>query len=125
MVAKTQLDRIENAILGNGREGLLAQAARMEEAIKTTAERQEEAAASFLIACEGINKLTRTVDSLADTVKSHHASMHFSDLLKKKAFWMILVGGYIGLHLIATYVPSLWDGIVLGVGLPALRIPIP
>ncbi len=124
-----QLDRIENAILGNGREGLLARTARIEEkleaTIKLAEETKDESGATIIRIEESIEKVTGLVNELTSSVKSHHETIHLSNLLKKKEFWVIVFVGYIALHMISTYVPSLWNLIAASLGLTKLTILIP
>jgi hypothetical protein len=135
MTANAQLDRIERAIIGDGREGLLAQTARIEERVKAVAstaenakleaEKATEAAQKgFLRTYEAINALTLNVNKLTTSVDTHHKSVHFYDLLKRPKFWTFLIVGFIILHFVSTYVPVVWDGVMIMVGLPHLAIPV-
>ncbi len=152
MAALTQLDRIENAILGNGHEGLLTRTARIEEnletASKTALEAQESAKLmaqaseqGFSRVYETIDRLTTNVDSLSKSVEAHHKSEHLTDIIKanptltviteamKKPNFIrnvliVIFISFITLHLIATYVPNVWDWIMAWLGLPKLVIPL-
>lgn len=149
-VDKGQLDRVEAAILGNGHEGLLVRQARMEETItaikddiKDVAAKAvdaneaalsagQEAIKKFQEASVALNDLGKDVkgfgtkvDDLAKEVKAHTDSIHLAKLLKDRKFWAAIVGGYIVLHLIATYIPNFWDWIMLLVGLPKWMVPLP
>jgi hypothetical protein len=170
MVAKTQLERIEGAIFGNGREGLIAVNARIEENIKAVKEEAEnakneavnaaQAAAraaeasktetekvrkeqteGFMHTDQKITILTEKVEKLADSVDAHHKTEHLSDIIKdnpslkvitewmKKPNFLISVAVflmvvYVILHIIATYVPNVWNGIMLLIKLPSLSIPL-
>ena len=130
-----QLDRIEAAILGNGHEGLIARTARIEEKLETTAEdviEAKDAAANaankakeaFEKTTEITTKLMTSIIQLEESVKTHHASEHLSTLVKKKQFWTVIIVGYIVLHILATYVPNVWDWLVVLVGVPRLSLPI-
>ena len=130
-----QLDRIENAIIGNGHEGLLARTARIEENIesisKDVGEAKEIARNSSKKSEEMCAKTMDAVDSLAlnltelkKDVGYHHATEHLATLVKKKEFWMIVIATFVTLHLISTYVPNAWDWVVRLVGLPSLLIPL-
>jgi len=130
-----QLDRIE-AALGNGDDSLIIRTARIEEKIIMAAAIAEDAKVAAIKAAEKADQAsTRAADAvyqLAITVKglegmlgTHLGTDHLSVLMKKKSFWMLIILGFISLHLIATYVPNMWDGLMLLVGLPKLQLPIP
>lgn len=122
-----QLDRIENAILGNGKEGLLARTARIEENLDATTclakEVKESAEKSAEKTDEAIGELKMSILKLENTIRTHIGTDHLSELMKKKEFWSIIILGFITLHIIATYLPNLWNLIVMIVGLPKLVIP--
>jgi len=131
-----QLERIENAIIGNGREGLLDRTARIEENLKTTQEQVEDAKLAAIRAEEktdtAIAKVLENVSTLAvnmvtmtNTLTTHLGTDHLSVLMKKKHFWVLLVSGFILLHIISEYVPGLWDAGMMFLGLPKLIISIP
>lgn len=138
-----QLDRIESAILGNGHEGLLARTARIEEQTKAIDEKVDLAAdaareakiaandaavsanEAVIKAAKSISDLAVVVGKLDVSVQAHHNTDHLSTLIRKKEFWAALVVIYIILHVVATYVPNVWDGIMTLVGLPKLILPIP
>lgn len=138
-----QLDRIESAILGNGHEGLIARTARIEEQTKSIDEKVDAAAQAAkeaklaasdaaVAANEAVTKAAESITDLASVVKqldfsvqAHHNTDHLSTLIRKKEFWAALVVIYIILHVVATYVPNVWDGIMTLVGLPKLILPIP
>jgi len=135
-IASKQLDRIEAAIIGNGQEGLLARTARIEEKLKTAAdlaegakvaaeEAAEKADTAVTRAANAVNLLTQTVTKLEGMLSSHIGTDHLSVLMRKKSFWTLIIIGYVSLHLIATYVPNLWDTIVIFLGIPKLVLPIP
>jgi NAD/NADP transhydrogenase alpha subunit len=152
MAAKTQLDRIEGAIFGNGREGLIAVTARIEENIeeargmaeasKTEAQGvRAEQAAGFQNVYLSIGALTRTVETLGLSVDAHHKTEHLSDVMKSTPAlvvildWMknpkfirdLIIGGvtsFIVLHVVSTYLPNVWDWAMLLLGLPKFVIPI-
>ena len=135
MVAKTQLDRIEGAILGNGREGLLTRTARIEEQLKTVVDVAKENNAAALEAdtramehieriSTEISSLVVTVATLSVSVTAHHKTEHLSDLMKKKSFWAGIIGAFVVLHLLSTYVPNAWDWAMIMLGIPKLVIPI-
>jgi hypothetical protein len=135
MAQKTQLDRLESAIIGNGREGLIAQVARIDErseniekmsnraigAAEDVAKASEE---GFIKTYQVINELTINVNKIASSVEAHHKTEHFSELLKKRSFYIIVVVGFVVLHLVATYTPNVWDFLMALLGLPHLIIPI-
>jgi hypothetical protein len=138
-----QLDRIESAIIGNGHEGLLARTARIEErttsidekvdsvellakeakiAAETTAKEANEAVSK---AAKSVSDLATVVAQLDNAVVQHHNTEHLSKLVKKKEFWAILFVAYIGLHVLATYVPNIWDWLAVLLGVPKLVLPLP
>jgi hypothetical protein len=131
-----QLDRIEKALIGNGQRGLLDRVARNEEniseikqdvgGVKTDA-LQEKLRSDSAIAklADSVNLLTINIDRLGTTVTSHLGTDHLSVLMKKKSFWVLIAVGMIALHMIATYVPNVWDGAMLLLGLPKLQLPPP
>jgi hypothetical protein len=151
MPQKTQLDKIESALFGNGREGLIAVTARIEEKLEdargladsanNAAERVgAEQAAGFYKTYQAISDLAKTVDTLALSVEAHHKTEHLSDItkanpsvsvfiewVKNPKFFrdLIIVGtlSFVVLHLISTYVPNLWDWVMILLGLPKLIIP--
>lgn len=133
--ALTQLDRIENAIVGNGQEGLLARTARIEERLNTVDELAEETKKANEDAVEKveddiknamhlINQLTINVTKLEGALATHVGTDHLSVLMKKKQFWALIIIGFISLHLIATYVPNVWDWIMILIGVPKLIVPL-
>ena len=134
-ISSAQLDRIESAILGNGHEGLIARTARIEENLETVGEAAkgakeaaERANEKAEISAEDskavMHKLELGMTKLESTVINHIGTDHLSVLMKKKQFWAIVIFGFISLHLIATYVPNVWDWIVVLLGIPKLVIPI-
>lgn len=143
---KTQLDRIESALIGNGREGLIARTARMEEQLKVAVSAASDAKSeaekarataevlSDLLA-EKHNELSSDISSIHNDVKlslvqltasvtAHHNSTHLAEVMKKKSFWVTIIGAYVFLHLIATYVQNAWDWLMLMLGIPKLIIPL-
>ena len=131
----TQLDRIEDAILGNGREGLLDRTARIEEKVITIDESATEAKTlateyakksgeAVEKVANSVGELSTTVSRLTDTMVQHIGTDHSSVLIRKKAFWMLIVVGFISLHLVSTYVPNVWDALMVFLGLPKLVIPL-
>jgi len=132
---KSQLDRIEDAISGNGREGLLDRTARIEERIVSIACLAEDAKNSSIEAAvkseAAVTKVAETVQTLAisatklsEALATHLGTDHLSTLIRKKSFWMLIVVGYIALHLVSTEVPSLWDALMVFLNLPKLAIPL-
>src|SRR4030042_4582364 len=139
---KDQVDRIEKALIGNGREGLIAQTARIEECQKATAELAKEARNAAGIAAvkaseaaekaddavtkaaNTVNTLALTVNTISNALTAHTGTDHISVLMRKKGFWTLIVLGFITLHLLATYVPNLWDGLMVLLGIPKLILPI-
>ena len=139
---KDQLDRIEKALIGNGREGLIAQTARIEESQKATTELAREARNAASIAAvkasdaaekadDAVEKAANVVTQLSYIVTTVNADLmrhvgtdHISVLIKKKGFWTLIVLGFITLHLLATYVPNLWDGLMILLGIPKLVLPL-
>ncbi|OGO12747.1 MAG: hypothetical protein A2Y53_04950 [Chloroflexi bacterium RBG_16_47_49] len=130
---KEQLNRIE-AALGFGDDSLAIRTARIEENLKTAAglasdaknaadRAAEKADLAVTRAADTVHLLALTVTRLEGTLGSHIGTDHLSVLMKKKSFWMLIVLGFISLHLISTYVPSIWDGIVLMLGIPKLLLP--
>jgi hypothetical protein len=127
-IYKEQLDKIEKALIGNGREGLIPRMARIEEKIETSTNLSKEAKESSEKASEkadhAIDELKIAVIKLEGIVTSHIKTEHLSALMKKKEFWAFIVVGYIALHFISTYIPNLWNIIATLVGLPKLEIPL-
>lgn len=130
-----QLDRIEAAVLGNGHEGLLARTARIEEKLITSAQlaadakeaaeiAAREARETVVRALDSSNALSLNVVSMNELLKAHLGTDHLSQLMKKKSFWVLIVIIFITLHLVSTYVPNLWDALMLYMGIPKLVIPI-
>lgn len=123
-----QLDRIENAIIGNGTEGLLARTARIEERLVSAASEAEDAKTTALetakTASSAIERAEVQIMELTSAVKSHVGTDHLSVMMKKKEFWAIIFILYVALHLIATYVPNVWDWIMVLLGIPKLLIPL-
>ena len=134
-VSTKQLDRIENAIIGNGHEGLLARTARIEEKLIAAAIAAEEAKKAALETSEKSEKeigkmasatrdLAESVIKLETAVEAHVKMDHLTEMIRKKEFWAVIVVGFIFLHIVSTYVPSVWDWIMTMVGLPSLSLPI-
>lgn len=146
-IAKSnQLDRIEAAIIGDGKEGLLGRTARIEEKLIAVAKsadiaqsKADEVARITAAVAEAVtektdrtisktedllNALTISVVKLTASVEEHHKTEHFSDLLKKRSFYLTIFFGFIIMHFIATYVPNLWDGAMYLIGVPKLVIPL-
>jgi Flp pilus assembly protein TadB len=132
---KDQLDRIEKAIIGNGQEGLLRSSARMEEKIASTSILIEEAKKNSKEARDKAEEAVNTTSQLIGEIKielvkingsieAHHKMLHLAEIVKKKQFWIYIFLGFVVLHLISTYVPNVWDWIMLLVGLPHLVIPV-
>jgi len=130
-VTHSQLDRIEGALIGNGREGLLARTARIEEQIKAArelagdaktaaVEAAEEARTTSKEAIDAIHKVAIDVTAIGVAVTAHHKQKHLADLLKEPKFYAILIVAYITLHSISTYAPSAWAWLMKLVGLPTL-----
>lgn len=123
-----QLDRIENAIIGNGREGLLGRTARIEERLNTVDDLVEEAKKTAETEISELKKLMHQLEinviELGGALKTHIGTDHLSVLMRKKQFWAVIVVLFITLHIIATYIPNLWDAIMMLVGLPKLVIPL-
>jgi hypothetical protein len=135
MPTKTQLDRIESAIIGNGHEGLLARTARIEEQQKVSAiaieqakiaadKAAEKAEETAIKALDSANTLSINVTRMNEALITHMGTDHLSVLIKKKSFWTLIIVGYIALHIVSTYVPSLWDWWMLFLGIPKLVIPL-
>jgi len=143
MEHKEQLDRIEDtvdkagkAIFGNGSEGLIARTARIEERLISAAENSVEAKEiskdlsektdkNLSKLTDNLTSLTQNVIRLTDSVNIHHGTEHLSELMKKKSFWLLIFIGLIAMHMIATYVPNVWDGAMMLLGLPKLVLPLP
>jgi len=142
----SQLDRIELAVIGKNGEGLLVRTARIEEklnAVSTNAEvarmKAEEAVKVSTTTSEVVidrtdrtiaktgemlQRLTISVVELTASVNTHHKTEHFSDLLKKKTFYITIFLGFIIMYTIATYVPNIWDGTMILLGIPKFILPI-
>ena len=130
-----QLDRIENAIIGNGHEGLLARTARIEEKLVAAAEDRQEikektnealdrTSETLSETTKTLNEITNNFVKLEAIVKTHIGTDHLSVLMRKKQFWALIIFGFVVLHLLSTYVPNIWDWLVVIVGLPHLVIPL-
>jgi hypothetical protein len=146
MPAKTQLSRIEDGLFGNGHEGLLSRTARMEENIKHIGDdvivnsaladaANKKAIATAEAALQKfdehailLSKMDGHITNLTTSVDTHHKSLHLLDVLKKpKFYWSVVtiyLVSFIILHLIATYVPDVWDWLMKLFGLPGLIIPL-
>ena len=132
---KKQLDRIENAIIGNDHEGLLARTARIEtrldrlsqdtceakDAAKSASNKSDELCSK---AIDAVHELTVNLTKLKDQLETHVGTDHLSVLMKKKEFWTLIILGFISLHLLVTYLPNVWDWVMVVVGLPRLIIPL-
>jgi hypothetical protein len=130
-----KLERIEAAILGNGHEGLMVRTARIEEKVTSIADKADEASKNAILAAdkaqvagdkaeELVSRLAIEVTEIGDALKSHLGTDHLSSLMRQKGFWVLIVLGFISLHLIATYVPNMWDFAMGLLGIPKLIIPI-
>ena len=137
-----QLDRLEQAILGNGHEGLLVRTARIEESLIALRDdvkvlndsaviNMEEAEASrkesmerFEQSASSLRELVGTVKTLAVKVDIHHSTQHLAELLKKPKFYAFIFFGFIVLHIVSTYVPGVLDFGLALVGLPKLPVPV-
>lgn len=146
MPPKSQLSRIEDGLFGNGHEGLLARTARMEENLKHIGDdvidnakiSKENSNNAIQVAQKALEKLDehavllssldRHITAVKTSVDIHHKTMHLADILKKPKFYITVVSVYfvsfIILHLIATYVPNVWDWLMKLIGLPNLLIPV-
>lgn len=131
----TQLDRIEAAIIGNGREGLLGRTARIEEKLVVQTSIATEAKITAELACASADRAARdaeknisvlaiSINKLTEVVDAHHKKEHFSELIKKKSFLVSVALVVIVLQLITMYLPNLWDAIVITLGAPHLTIPL-
>jgi hypothetical protein len=131
-----QLDRIEKAILGNGREGLIARTARIEEKLEVAREAREEIIKTTETTTSANRKAIKDVSDkvtevsinvikLEEAVKAHINTDHLSVMMKKKSFWMALFLMLIAVNLMALYVPNLWDFIMRILGIPKLIVPMP
>ena len=101
--SSTQLDRLEQAILGNGHEGLLVRTARIEESLiglkddikviydssVITSEEVEtsrkESMERFEQSATSLRELVGTVKTLAIKVDIHHSTQHLADTLQELA----------------------------------------
>jgi restriction endonuclease Mrr len=110
---QSQIDRIEKHLVGNGREGLLAQTARIEQKVisveasaldaKIVALETKEMAEARLD--ELLTKLTILVNDtvvLTKSVDEHHKSEHFADMIKKPKFLLGFLAFFIVAHEVAT-----------------------
>ena len=132
---KTQLGRIEDALYGNGKEGLLVRVARIETAqtdakdaamkAQISAERSVDSVELLSSkALQAVNNLVVKQTEMNALVKMHIETEHLSGLIKKKEFWVLIVIGFVVLHTIVTYLPGGWDWLIALLGLPQLHIPI-
>ncbi len=134
-INKSQLDRIEGALIGNGREGLLARTARIEERLEATAESTNaakdaadlaarKADEASMRALNSANALAVNVEKMNDLLVKHVEMAHLASMMKKKSFWVSIFMGFVILHLVSTYMPNLWDAVMIFLGIPKLIIPI-
>jgi hypothetical protein len=122
--ANAQLDRIEGALIGNGREGLIARTARIEEKLITAANLAQDAKTAAISAAEKtevafdraaqeIGSLAKVVDRLGLSVEAHHNTEHLAALLKKPKFYLALVVLFVIMHEVSTAlqfgIPALWQ----------------
>jgi hypothetical protein len=104
--ADARLDRIENFLyFGNG------DSLRTWMGIMTTK-------------MEALNEATKDLPAMKISVEKHHAEPHLWGWMRSGKFWATIVGGYVALHLLATYVPNIWNGIVIALGWPQLVVPL-
>ena len=113
----SQLDRIERAIYGNGREGLQGRAARIEEHIEFITENSKRNS-------EGISQLLQATAALKFSVDTHHAAFHLNAMLPKPKFWMAICGAFVVMHLISTYVPNVFNFVMALRGAPTIKLPL-
>jgi hypothetical protein len=107
-----KIDRIENAVIGNG-QGLISRTARIEENLKSVAANAEEAKSvaeeakdaaeeRFDIMLEKLGKLVNDTVVLTESVDKHHKSEHFADMVKKPKFLLTVLAFFVVAHEIAT-----------------------
>lgn len=116
VIVTEKLRHIEDAIYGNGHEGINVRLARIEENVE----------ASTVLVRDNAAQVTRLIEAAAKldaSVETHHAKDHLSDLMKKKGFWAIVVIAFIVLHFVSTYFPDMLNFLLTLVGLPHLPAP--
>jgi hypothetical protein len=113
----SQLDRIEHAINGNGREGLLDRAMRLETLMA-------ESTANSLRNSSSIDKLMTATHELKDSVDAHHRSVHLNSLITKARFWVVMFATLVGFNLISRYIPGAVTLLFAWLGLPNVHIPL-
>jgi hypothetical protein len=114
---ETQLDRIEPAINGNGREGLLSRAARLETLMLSSTENSLRN--STAIAALG-DKMHETNDSLG----AHCKTTHLDGLIRKTKFWVAIFAALVGFNLISRYIPGAITLLFQLLGVPGVHVPL-
>ena len=67
----------------------------------------------------------RVIPELKLAVDKHHATPHMWDYMKNPTKVIaVLVGGFVVLHTLATYLPNFWNGVMVALGLPHLVVPL-
>jgi hypothetical protein len=118
-----QLEHVIKVVDGNG-EGLRSRTARIEENIKATTDLTRQTAENVEKISTQITAFALDMQALGISVKEHHATDHFAGLIKKPKFWAVVVGGFIALHLISTYLPNVWNLVATLLGYPYLNLPL-
>ena len=101
------LQHVSDAIYGNGTEGLRTLTAGNSQSI-------EEIKKMITSLTTSIGNLTQAVSDLTISVDRHHHSLHMEDIIKKPAFWIILILGLGALHSVYTYSPGFFISIING-----------
>lgn len=115
-IVTDKLKHIEDAIYGNGHEGINVRLARIEENVE----------ASTVLVRDNASQVTKLIEAAAKldaSVEAHHAKDHLSDLSRKKSFWALIIMGFIALHFVSTYIPDMLNFLLTLVGLPHLPAP--
>ena len=116
-VDAAQMTHVENALYGNGREGLISRTARIETSL-------EAAAANTARNSEGITKLLTATEELKASIEVHHKSPHLSILMTKAKFWVAVFGSLLGFNLLSRYIPGAITLLFAWLGLPGVHIPL-
>jgi len=112
-----QMTHIENALYGNGREGLISRTARIEEALA-------QGTANSVRNSAGIEKLLEKTTELKACVDAHHKTLHLDTLMRKAKFWVTIFAALIGFNLISRYIPSAITLLFQLLGVPGVHLPL-
>ena len=73
---------------------------------------------------DNVEEAVKVIPALKTSVELHHAEPHLWIIVKDPRFWAVVVGGFIILHFVSTYIPNIWNVIMLTLGLPGFVIPL-